>query len=277
MKTLDSGLRRNDAKLEFSSFYETIKKLIADGFFLEGTLNPYSLHGTSQRMKVRDIQRKTESFRRPNLGLLTGVSFPLIDLWLSTCRPRVVHEERFTALHKRGEAAVIALWHAAFVYTLYHFRKCPAAIMVSGSGDGSLVASYIERHGQMPVLGSRFKGGAKAVVELASAVRDRGLHVGIVADGSRGPARVAQKGAVVIARETNAPILPIGMSARPCKRLGSWDRTILPLPFARVIMVYEEPIMVPKDSRGTRIEEYQRLLETRLNAATVEADRLLDH
>jgi len=228
-------------------------------------------------MKVRDIPRKTESARRPDRRFLTGVAFPLIDLWLSTCRPRVVHEERLTALHERGGTAVIAIWHAALVYSLHHFRGLPSAIMVSGSGDGSWVARYIERHGQVPVLGSRHKGGARAVGDLISAVRDRGLHVGIVADGSRGPARVAQKGAVVIARETDAPILPIGMAARPCKRFGSWDRTILPLPFARVVMVYEEPISVPKDSRGTRIEEYQRLLEVRLNKATDEAERLLYH
>lgn len=226
-------------------------------------------------MKVRDVPQKTGSTKGPVRRFSQGLAISFIDLWLSTCRPQVVHEKRLTALRERGCPIIIALWHAAIVYTLYHFRAYPAAILVSGSGDGSWVARYIERHGQVPVFGSRFKGGAKAVEDLASAVRGRGLNAGIVADGSRGPARVAQKGAVVLARETGAPIVPIAVAARPCKRFGSWDQTILPLPFARVVMVYEEPIQVSSDARGAQLKEFQRLLEARLNAATDEADRLL--
>ena len=47
----------------------------------------------------------------------------------------------------------------------------------------------------------------------------RGHSCGLVADGSRGPARVAQKGVLYLARETQAPIVPAGGGRQPQNHL----------------------------------------------------------
>jgi lysophospholipid acyltransferase (LPLAT)-like uncharacterized protein len=72
------------------------------------------------------------------------------------------------------------------------------------------------------------------------------VPVGFLPDGPRGPAGIAKPGVIALARASGAPLVPVGFSASPAKRFGSWDRAILPLPFARVRCSYGEPMRVPK-------------------------------
>ena len=146
--------------------------------------------------------------------------------------------------------------------------------MVSGSSDGEWVARSLNTWGQIPIRGSRHKGGLRAIREMARIMREQECIAGIVADGSRGPARIAQKGAVVLARETGAPMVPTGLAARPAYRFNSWDRTILPFPWSKVVMVYGRPISVPPDARGIQIEEFRKNLEDSMNEATRLAEEI---
>lgn len=148
--------------------------------------------------------------------------------------------------------------------------------MVSGSNDGEWVARFLRVRGQIPIRGSKHKGGLLAIKNMAEIMRQQGCNAGIVADGSQGPASRAQKGAVVLARETGAPIVPTGFAARPAYRFNSWDRTILPFPGSKVVMVFGQPIKVPPDARGVFIEEFRRNLEDSLNESTRIAEETID-
>jgi lysophospholipid acyltransferase (LPLAT)-like uncharacterized protein len=53
--------------------------------------------------------------------------------------------------------------------------------------------------------------------------------------------------------------------------IRSWDRTVIPKPFARIDYFYGEPLLVPADLKSDGIEEYRLLLEQRLNALYAEA------
>ena len=92
-----------------------------------------------------------------------------------------------------------------------------------------------------------------------------GHHAALVADGSQGPARVAQAGSVVLASHVGAPILPMLWSCNRYKRFGSWDGTALPLPFSRIDFFYGEPLLVPPALKEEQVEEYRLELEKRLN------------
>jgi lysophospholipid acyltransferase (LPLAT)-like uncharacterized protein len=109
------------------------------------------------------------------------------------------------------------------------------------------------------------KGGAEALKKIIETLDDRKKHAGIVADGSRGPACKAQKGAIILARETGMPIITSSFFAKKFIRLKNWDRTIIPLPFTKVVMVYGDPIYVPKDIKGSGIEFYRKKMEDTLN------------
>ena len=60
-------------------------------------------------------------------------------------------------------------------------------------------------------------------------------------------------------------MVPVGIAASPVIRFGSWDRAILPLPFARVRCHYGEPLIVPKRARGEELERFRLALERELD------------
>jgi lysophospholipid acyltransferase (LPLAT)-like uncharacterized protein len=46
---------------------------------------------------------------------------------------------------------------------------------------------------------------------------------------------------------------------------SSWDRTLLPLPFTRIVFFYEPPIFVPPDSTNEQMEKMRADLTEQLN------------
>jgi lysophospholipid acyltransferase (LPLAT)-like uncharacterized protein len=107
-------------------------------------------------------------------------------------------------------------------------------------------------------------------------MKERRIGAGIVADGSQGPAMKAQIGAIVLARDTGYPVIPIGFAAKRCVRFNSWDRMILPMPFSKVVMTYGEPVQVAGTARGLKIEEMRRRLEKGLYKATLDAQQIVE-
>ena len=211
-----------------------------------------------------------------NMPLKLRVALKAVELWLSTCRP-VIIRPRCTAayLEQRVEKPVIALWHQALIYSLYHFRVYPAAIMTSASKDGEWIARAITQWGQLPVRGSRLKGGLRAIRNMADLMSEYGVGAGIVADGSKGPPGIAQIGAIILARDTGRPIVPTGFAASSAIYFNSWDRMILPLPFSRVSLVYGTMFEVPPGSRGRQVEKYRKRLESALHEAEARARTIL--
>ncbi len=68
-----------------------------------------------------------------------------------------------------------------------------------------------------------------------------------------------------MARWTGGRILPITASANPAWIFRSaWDRTMLPLPFAKVEIAYGKPIEVPSKLSPTQIEEIRVQVEQSL-------------
>ncbi|MDD5642990.1 MAG: hypothetical protein PHX53_15175, partial [Syntrophales bacterium] len=88
---------------------------------------------------------------------------------------------------------------------------------------------------------------------------------GLIADGSRGPARVAQKGPLYLGRVTGAPLIPLAVAARRKTTFNTWDRFELPLPFSRLAVLVGEPLYLQPTDRGSLLEDRRRELETRLN------------
>ena len=88
-------------------------------------------------------------------------------------------------------------------------------------------------------------------------------------DGPRGPARVAQPGAVWLAGATGNPLLPFHFEASRFWTMRSWDRTQIPKPFARVALTIGEPVTVEGttepsvDAARLALEDRLRRLEER--------------
>ena len=149
------------------------------------------------------------------------------------------------------------------------------AVPVSRSDDGELVAGVLLRLGfAEPLRGSSSQGGAAVLRQLARTV-DRGVSAAILTDGPRGPARRSKPGVVALARLTGAPIAPASFSARPCVRFRSWDGSLLPLPFARVVCRFGDPIPVARDTAVEAEPELVARLDAALNRDTDALDAAL--
>jgi lysophospholipid acyltransferase (LPLAT)-like uncharacterized protein len=189
----------------------------------------------------------------------------------STWRIRRAGDDPFAG----GEPAIAALWHQGLLVAAWLLRGRRIAVPVSLSRDGDLTAAVLERLGYpSPPRGSSSRGATGLLRQMIRS-RRQGLWVGVLPDGPRGPARVAKPGVLAVARATGAAIHPVGMAARPALRFGSWDRTFLPLPFARVRVAYGPPILVPKNTRDEALEELRRRLEDELDRLTDGVEREL--
>ena len=127
----------------------------------------------------------------------------------------------------------MAFWHGRILPATYYFRRRGIVVITSENFDGEWIAGIIERFGYGTARGSTSRGARKALLQLT---RDMaaGKPAGFTLDGPRGPARVAQPGAVWLAKATGNPVLPFHIEADRHWTLKSWDRTQIPKPFATV-------------------------------------------
>ncbi|HOD28539.1 MAG TPA: hypothetical protein PKH03_04940 [Syntrophales bacterium] len=80
-------------------------------------------------------------------------------------------------------------------------------------------------------------------------------------DGSRGPAGVVRPGAVRIARETDAAVVPFYTTAEHAWYFRSWDRFMIPKPFSRVTLRFGEMLRFHADVGEEGFEAQWAMLE----------------
>ena len=168
-----------------------------------------------------------------------------------------------------------ALFHESMLPCAWFFRDRRYGVAVSRSRDGELIRSTLLCLGyQEPARGSSSRGGSAALRGLMRRLQE-GTTVSVLVDGPRGPARVAKTGIISLARLTKTPIHPVAFSARPALRLGSWDQTLVPLPFARVVCAFGEPLAPETDPDEGHEQAAARRLDEALVRLHHEADRIL--
>jgi lysophospholipid acyltransferase (LPLAT)-like uncharacterized protein len=180
--------------------------------------------------------------------------------------------EDATAHFKRGEAVIMATWHGRLLMSPFGWPHSNRThVLVSAHSDGRIISRTLSHFNTRTITGSTRRGGAQALRQLHRVLRDGGA-VGITPDGPRGPRMRVSLGIIQLARMTGAPIYPLIFSARPCRVFGSWDRFVLPLPFARGLYLFGAPVVVDRHAREEEMEQARRLLEDGLNALTRQAD-----
>lgn len=122
------------------------------------------------------------------------------------------------------------------------------------------------------MAGSSTRGGVRAYLQLLQLL-SKGSSVCITPDGPRGPAREVKSGIVHLAQRSGCLLVPMGLAVSRQRRLRSWDRTLLPLPFGRVVITLGEPIVVRPGTAAATAAVHQ--LGQALDASSAWASRLL--
>lgn len=163
---------------------------------------------------------------------------------------------------------IYAIWHGQ-QYSLLNFLKHQYRkninILISNSNDGEGITRACHRLGFSVIRGSHKRGGSKAARQLVKALK-RGENVAYTVDGPKGPIYKVKEGIIRIAQMSGAPIIPISSTGGLAYRANSWDDYEMPLPFAKPVSVFGDPIYVPRDADENEIERIRKLLEDELIA-----------
>jgi lysophospholipid acyltransferase (LPLAT)-like uncharacterized protein len=197
---------------------------------------------------------------RSRAMLLFGKGF--LRVLARTWRIRVVNGGYLMDLRRAQRPFIFALWHGQLLPLLWHHRQQGVLVLISEHRDGEMVAQAAESLGYGLIRGSTTRGGDRALISLVREL-NAGHEVAITPDGPRGPAETFAPGALVAAQRSDTFILPVAASADRAWRLRSWDRFVIPKPFARVTIAYATPTKVSATTSRAAADEgprFERLL-----------------
>ena len=203
------------------------------------------------------------------LALIVPLGAIVVRLLAWTWRVRVVNPEAVSALRAANAPYVFACWHGQMLPLLWAHRDQGIAILVSEHRDGEIIARIARTIGFNAVRGSTSRGAGRALLGLVAELQ-RGRAVAVTPDGPRGPVGHFAPGALVAAQRAGVPLLTVGAHASSAWHLKSWDRFLIPKPFARVNVAYGGPERVAGESpreAAAEVPRFQALLEQALERA----------
>ena len=198
---------------------------------------------------------------RLTLLLGKGVLSTLAPTW----RYKVLNDSELHRLRAAGRPFIFSLWHGHLLPLLWHHRGSDVAILISEHRDGELIARTAQWLGYRLIRGSTTRGAERALLSLVRELK-AGREIAITPDGPRGPARKFAPGALIAAQRAGVAILPVAAGADRVWRLGSWDRFMIPKPFARITVAYGTPTRIDSPTARAAATEGPRV-EALMNEA----------
>ena len=195
--------------------------------------------------------------------------FLIYSAFKLTWRIRVVESQSFQAALKDNRAMVFAHWHGDIPSILYLLKRYRAAAIISQSKDGDLVDSVARMLGGRTARGSSHRGGAAGLKGMLRLCR-QGFRPSVAVDGPKGPRHKVKPGVLEISRVIGGGLFPLTVACdRRIVFRKSWDKAFLPMPFAKIVVVWGDEVSAVKrdeDSRDPQLAE-------RLEKAMIDAGR----
>jgi lysophospholipid acyltransferase (LPLAT)-like uncharacterized protein len=204
-------------------------------------------------------------------ALLKNIGVPIIyvafRLFSLTLRFKWRNREHLEPLLRGDKPVIFAFWHQDLVATTrlgaYARRFRPIAIMTSLSRDGEVYSILLRWLGFTVVRGSSSRGAVRGIIRLKRAL-ESGTSVAVAVDGPLGRPRVVKPGVVLLAKLTDAPIVPFTILLARKKTLHSWDACEVPAPFSHGEVIIHPPVYVPPAADHQTIEAIRKQLEQTL-------------
>lgn len=194
-------------------------------------------------------------------ALISGLVLRLVTLLGSTYRKEIIGDDQFRAL---PGGKLTASWHGRSMLGALHFRNRGYYALISLSKDGEIQNHIFQSLGFKTIRGSTGRGGIKALAESIRALKG-GAVIAFTPDGPRGPSGIVQSGIMKMAQKSGAPICPGAASADRRWLFKSWDRYMVPKPFARTYVIVGPPVYVPADATDDEVEKIRLFLESEIH------------
>jgi lysophospholipid acyltransferase (LPLAT)-like uncharacterized protein len=153
----------------------------------------------------------------------------------------------------QGGPLILSCLHRDILPAIMHVKPARPALLVSHSPDGDILIRTLGEKSYRFVRGATGDDGTRAFKGLVRQL-EQGHSVGLAVDGPKGPFGSIQEGVLQLARLTGAPILPLVARPRRAWVLGTWDRTVVPVPFSRVEFRHGPLLTVPRDAGRAELQ-----------------------
>lgn len=170
--------------------------------------------------------------------------------------------------------AVYCFWHRCVFPATWFYRNRDIAVMTSESYDGEYIARIIEHFGFRAVRGSSSRGAVRALLGMHTEI-EQGRVAAFTIDGPRGPIYVAKPGPVLLARNTQVPLVVFHIAIEKAWVLKSWDKFMVPKPFTRAVLVTSKFMQVPKDADSAAHERLHAEMQAALDRVRAAAENQL--
>lgn len=191
----------------------------------------------------------------------------LLKLLTFTCRIKVEGIAQFQAHAGKGNC-ILLLWHNRLMLVAPIFQRYAPQFtytaFISKSRDGEPLALFTRSFKNGRTIRVRHNAKHEALKEMIDRLKNSPEVLIVTPDGPRGPRYQIKPGISLAAKETGAKIFPFSWSADRFWQLKSWDKMILPKPFAKISVLIGDPIIPDKKQS---IEQFTPILEKTLLAA----------
>jgi lysophospholipid acyltransferase (LPLAT)-like uncharacterized protein len=181
--------------------------------------------------------------KRPEVYKLKGFQWVLfypvawlLWLYIKSWRFRI-SPEALRAINEATRPRLVVIWHnrslVGSIVLCRYFNPAEVACLVSPSRMAAWEVAFFDFIGLKVIRGSTTRRSVQAGIEILRSMRT-GCDSGISPDGPSGPLYSFKEGAVALARKSGASLLLIAPNAGSAWRAKTWDRHLIPLPFAKI-------------------------------------------
>lgn len=192
------------------------------------------------------------------------IAYYILRLYFLTIRVEAINEDAIRQHLESGNKMITAIWHQRIIAVIAYvkrFNSYRPSVMISKSRDGDLIADVYSRMNFRPIRGSSSRDGKKALAAMVDDLKDHPIAVHVL-DGPKGPRGVVKPGLIVMAEKSGVPIVPIYISMSRAWVLHSWDRCLIPKPFSKIVIRWDQPKAIPRDIDEKTFEDARQGIET---------------
>ena len=193
-------------------------------------------------------------------AIITCIYRVLSTTWCVTYRGTLLHDQT-------PPPRIYAHWHGDELLLIGAHANRHHAVLSSLSRDGSRMAKILKWLGYIVIRGSSTRGGAGGLKGLINVVKRNGSDASLACDGPHGPIHQVKLGVLKLAQLSGAPLVP-GVAAAKSRYVfkRTWNHCYLPMPFTQCLVLYGDPIFVPRDIS----EEAMELLRDQFQSSLIE-------
>lgn len=209
--------------------------------------------------------------------ILPWFVFIVYRLWTASWRTTVVRSKGLELALREHRPVIFAHWHGDEMVIIPFVPIFKIATMTSTSKDGELVDFVLRKLGGVTSRGSSTRGGIGALKGLIRYMRSGEHNASMAVDGPKGPLHQVKPGVFELSKLTSSEIVPVGVACHSAKIFEkSWNKARLPWPFAKVVVVFAEPLPAIDRECSVNLEENGENLRAAIFDASQQALKKLD-